>query len=97
MITIEKNPDDFQKEYKKKKYLLLGDSFNNASLTYRESDVLKYLILGYTAKKTAIQLGISYRTVETYVETLKLKLQCSSKRELIEKTIRSGLIKLLNI
>lgn len=69
----------------------------NRYLTQRQFDVLKYLILGYTAKKIGLALDISYRTVENYVETLKLKLCCNTKSELIEKAIKSCLIKLETI
>lgn len=62
---------------------LLGDEY----LTSRETDVLRLLILGCTAKRAAQSLGISYRTVEIYVEKLKYKFGCSSKYELLEKVL----------
>jgi DNA-binding CsgD family transcriptional regulator len=64
----------------------------NACLTERQKEVLMYLLLGYTAKKIALVLGISFRTVESYIETLKLKLNCQTKGDLIERTIRTGLV-----
>lgn len=76
-----------------KNRLLLGKTFDYEYLTQRELDVLKYVIQGYTAKKIAIVLALSYRTVEAYIVTLKLKLRCATKGELIEVSIKTGLYK----
>ncbi|MDA9163451.1 hypothetical protein N9N97_01045 [Rickettsiaceae bacterium] len=35
---------------------------------------------------------MSQRTVETYVETMKYKLGCSNRAQLIEKAIDSGFL-----
>ena len=79
----------------------LQKSYQNSNkskyLTQRQLEVLKYLILGYTAKKIAISLDISYRTVENYIEILKLKLQCNSKGEMIEKVILQNLVDVFSI
>lgn len=72
--------------------LTLGKSFGNKHLTKREIDVLKYVVLGYTAKRIGQCLQISFRTVETYIEILKAKLDCNSKADIMESVIRSGLI-----
>lgn len=69
----------------------LGACCGNEYLTQREFDVLKYIMLGYTAKKIALCLGVSYRTVETYVELLKLKLRCNRKSEIIERALALGI------
>lgn len=72
-------------------------NFANGYLTKRESDVLKYVVLGYTAKNIAKLLNVSFRTVESYIDFLKLKLRCNSKGEVILVTIKSGLIHQLGI
>lgn len=54
-------------------------------LTEREKDVLKYLSSGYPAAYIAQQLQLSCRTVENYILTIKCKLSCKSKVELIRK------------
>lgn len=53
-----------------------------SSLTPRERDCLKLLIHGNSAKDSAMQLHLSPRTIESYLENIKNKLCCSSKREL---------------
>ncbi len=53
-------------------------------LTGREIECLCFLLNGYTAKKTALKLKISYRTVEEYIRNAMMKLQCHNKNHLIE-------------
>jgi len=55
------------------------------SLTPRELDVLKFVCHGFPASYVAKELQLSKRTVENYMATIKCKLSCSSKVELIEK------------
>lgn len=63
-------------------------------LTQRQSECLFFLIHGYTAKETAKLLSLSYRTIEKYLDTVKVKLQCGTKNELIDKSMDMGLNKL---
>jgi len=76
----------------------LPPSLNNLPigniLSKRQTQVLQYIARGYTAKRIALILGISYRTVETYIEILKDKLHCQSKWELIQIGIKMGLLNL---
>ena len=53
-------------------------------LTYREQQCLKGLLKNETAKETAKTLGLSFRTVESYLENIKNKLECQDKRELLK-------------
>jgi len=46
-------------------------------LTPRESQVLRYRHMGFTAKESAAQLGISHRTVEKQLELVRNKLGVS--------------------
>lgn len=55
-------------------------------LTARELDVLKYVSNGYPASHIAAQLQLSRKTVENYIATIKSKLGCKSKIELIQKS-----------
>lgn len=99
MAAQQKNccNNDYYLKLDEKNRLDLGPNFNNQRLTQREVDVLKQVILGYSAKKIALHLQISFRTVETYIEILKLKLGCCKKAEIIEKSIKLGLIDLFNL
>lgn len=63
----------------------------NASVSHREIQCLSYIKKGYTNKAIASILDISPRTVESYINNLKLKLNKSSKLELVcffEENIR---------
>jgi DNA-binding CsgD family transcriptional regulator len=72
-------------------YIIEGCVFNSL-LSDRQSQCLFFLIRGKTSKEIAKILHLSFRTVETYVEQVKDKLNCASKSELIEKAIDSGYI-----
>lgn len=61
-----------------------------AYLSRRETQVLYYSLQGMTSKKAATLLGISSKTVEYYIDKLKVKLQCKTKPELIEFAIAKG-------
>ncbi len=66
------------------------DQVDGISLSPRESEVLFLVLRGKTSKLAAAALGLSYRTVEQYVETLKLKFGVQSKIELIDAAIGRG-------
>lgn len=53
--------------------------------TSAELNIIPMLLEGYTAKEMAKIQGISYRTIEEYVATLKKKLQARNKADLITK------------
>ncbi len=53
-------------------------------LSARERECLYHLLQGNTAKVTAQQLALSYRTIESYYDNIKIKLNCLGKRELFE-------------
>ena len=63
----------------------IGSEINNVYLSKRQMTCARLLLSGKTAKEIAISMHISHRTVESYMETLKLKLNCHNKTELILK------------
>lgn len=60
-----------------------------ALLTPREMAVVTCLMAGKSAKESAKQLVISNRTVETHLENIKMKFNCRTKLELINKLLTS--------
>ncbi|WP_108124934.1 LuxR C-terminal-related transcriptional regulator [Saccharospirillum mangrovi] len=54
-------------------------------LTDRQSDILRYLALGYQYKDIARELDISPMTVRTHIRNIYDVLQVSTKREAISK------------
>ncbi len=61
-------------------------------LTPQQTACLKALALGASIKKIAKELGLSPRTVEHYLATLKDKLNCKTRSELIMLAFARGLI-----
>jgi DNA-binding CsgD family transcriptional regulator len=55
------------------------------SLTSREKDILRYMANGYPASYIATELKLGKRTIETYMDKLKMKFDCDSKVDLIKK------------
>jgi DNA-binding CsgD family transcriptional regulator len=66
----------------------LGNEFRNAYLTKRELEVLKCVLHGLSAKQAGQNMGISNRTVEKYVELLKIKLKCKRTAEMVAVCIK---------
>ena len=65
-----------------------------ASLTSRERDVVKLVADGKTYKEIAQILGLSFKTVDSYSQRIKLKTQCHSVALLVRFAIKSGLVEL---
>lgn len=68
---------------------LSGDAFlrdiqSRDVLTGRERECLSLFKRGYTAKESAIRLGISYRTIEKHFEAIKRKLGVYQKRDFLK-------------
>lgn len=61
------------------------------SLTERETEVLRYVAKGLTAKQIATRLSLSHRTVENHVQATFRKLQVANRVELARYAIEHGL------
>jgi len=57
------------------------------NLTTRQSECLYHLVMGLSIKQIAIRLSLSARTVEHYLETVKVKLNCYTRCQLIAKVL----------
>ncbi len=77
--------------------LVLGEFRRTASddaaprLTERETEVLRLVAKGLTAKQAAERLGVSHRTVENHVQNTLQKLQLHNRVELARYAIEQGL------
>jgi DNA-binding CsgD family transcriptional regulator len=76
----------------KKCYVYQAQTKHRTPLAPREVECLLYLLRGHTAKQTARQLQLSYRTVEFYIANVKDKLHCRTRSKLIEKMLTGELI-----
>ncbi|BBZ33806.1 DNA-binding response regulator [Mycolicibacterium confluentis] len=68
-----------------------GDS--GPTLTERETEVLRHVAKGLTAKQIAAKLSVSHRTVENHVQATFRKLQLANRVELTRYAIEHGLDK----
>jgi DNA-binding NarL/FixJ family response regulator len=60
-------------------------------LTERESDVLRLVVEGFTARQIASRLVLSPRTVENHVQNVLRKLRLHSRAALVRYAIEQGL------
>jgi PAS domain S-box-containing protein len=77
---------DVLKSIKAKKYFLTGE-YEDIYLTKRQAECAYCLANGKTVKETGKLLGLSYRTIEFYLENVKVKLGVNTRSELISKLI----------
>lgn len=61
------------------------------SLTERETEVLRHVAKGLTAKQIAARLSLSHRTIENHVQATFRKLQVANRVELARYAIEHGL------
>jgi DNA-binding CsgD family transcriptional regulator len=88
------------------RFLFNNDSFNTKAFSYRLEDELSnryllsdrqleclfFLLRGKSDKNTAKILHLSPRTVESYIQEIKFKMQCLTREQIIEKSFREGLL-----
>ncbi len=77
-------PDKSEIKFPIKKYYI-GGSFRDIAFSKREAECLKHLFHGKTCKQIAQALQLSPRTVETYLDKIKLKSSCNNLQELCKK------------
>jgi DNA-binding NarL/FixJ family response regulator len=64
----------------------------NSELTPKESEVLKWLVDGYSYKMIATELEVSLDTIRTHIKNIYRKLQVNSMTEAVAKAIRQNLV-----
>lgn len=70
----------------------LHDAYPHIYLTKREAESVFWLMHGFTIIETAYKMYLSPRTIEFYVKNMKTKLNCDSKKMLLEKIGETRLI-----
>lgn len=60
-------------------------TLNDYQLSSRQLECLQHLVSGHTAKEIAILMNLSVRTVEHYLDAVKIKMHCRSRLELVKK------------
>jgi DNA-binding CsgD family transcriptional regulator len=64
-------------------------------LSKRQEECLFLLVRGKTTKEIAQALCLSPRTVESYINEIKIKMSCSSKSQIIEKVFNEEMVNIL--
>ncbi|WP_083709191.1 response regulator [Williamsia sterculiae] len=67
------------------------DGITRSVLTDRETEVLRHVAKGLSAKQIAAKLTLSHRTVENHVQSTLRKLQLANRVELTRYAIEHGL------
>ncbi len=62
-------------------------------LSKRQAECLFYLVRGMTYKQIANVIGLSHKTVEHHIQTLKIKLNCKNKSQLVTEALHLDFIK----
>ena len=60
--------------------------------TRRELQILGFVALGYSAKEVAQECGIAPRTVETHLDTMRLKLGARNRTHMVAISVTLGLL-----
>ena len=63
-------------------------------ITPRETEILKYIAMGYLNKQIAAELGISEQTIKNHVTSILRKLNANARTEAVVVAIKQGLITL---
>ena len=66
---------------------LYNTPLSQFNLSRRQQECLLLTIRGKTAKEAAKIMGLSYRTIEEYLNNIKIKMNVSSKSEMIDKAV----------
>ncbi|CDZ76566.1 transcriptional regulator EpsA [Legionella massiliensis] len=72
---------------KRKNFLRATAGRSQSKLTSKEIDCASLLLKGKTAKEIAVLTGVSFRTIEDRIESLKDKFHVQNKTELILKLL----------
>lgn len=73
----------------------LNGTYGDTKLSDRQAQCLFYVLRGKTSKSIAKILQLSPRTVESYLDDIKIKMGCLRKDELIEKSIDLGFLEII--
>jgi DNA-binding CsgD family transcriptional regulator len=58
---------------------------SNVILPKKQGECLFYIAQGFTAQQIADEMHLSKRTIEYYIDILKMKLHCHTKNDLLKK------------
>lgn len=83
-------------ELKRINSYMLNNEAKKIILTGCQSQVLFFLLRGKTIKQIALLLNLSPRTIDDYLEQLRIKFHVQNKYELINKAIKYNVLHTIN-
>lgn len=86
---------NFFKQTPLKRFVLEQQKFQEIHLTPKEMQCVFFTLHNKTSKEIGQLMNISFRTVESYLENIKIKLNLSSRAELIEQLSNNAFLKSL--
>lgn len=84
---LARNDDSYQSSYFSSSDHSIILNEEKIAFTSRELSCIKLLLKGFTAKMIAKNFALSPRTIEQYLEKIKVKLHCHSREQLIYKLL----------
>ncbi|WP_010597386.1 response regulator transcription factor [Rickettsiella massiliensis] len=66
------------------------DTLGIKRLSRRELQIFKFILHGFTDPQMASYLNISVTSIRSIIKSLKIKLQCRSKLDIICSSIKNG-------
>jgi DNA-binding NarL/FixJ family response regulator len=81
---LDENMEQFRRRSARGSYL-------KPALTSRETEILQYIVDGYSNKAISEALYLSNRTVESYRNNILLKLDVQNTAALVKKALQTGL------
>lgn len=91
-MEIEHDPI---KESRDLRTYYLTPHYPHVYFTRREAECFFWVVQGFTLSQAAFEMGLSARTVEFYMKNMKLKLQCTNKKDLLDRVLQSSLLQQL--
>lgn len=96
-IPFNKLINQFYQSTRVYKYSLELQNGQKVKITDREIDCLNHLLQNKNAAETAKLMNLSRRTVESYLENIRLKCDCNSKSELYQRIVNDKYLKVLRL
>jgi len=90
--TEIKNQNLIKKLYQQTNRFYINNGNENVYLSKRETECVRSCAAGKTAKEISIMLGITKKTVDTYMENIKFKLNCTKQSQVLNIVMKNGII-----
>ncbi len=79
-----------------KKRYYFGDAYPEIYFSPCQARCMAYFILGFSNTRVAEVLNLSPRTVDAYTIEMRKKLNCYSKKAMVEKVRQTAFMKYMN-